>query len=85
MLTCDAANNGGTPTSFEWFKDSVNLMSSDQKYEVTVEDKSFAGFYKCKVINADGSMESAGQRLRVNGELQSCHRDTINEKKPTKK
>ena len=61
-------------TSFEWYKDNVNLMSSDQKYEVTVEDKSFAGVYKCKAINADGSTDSITQTLTVKGELQYRHR-----------
>ena len=67
-LACNAANNGGTPTSFEWYKDNVQ-QSSDQKYEVTIDDTILAGDYECKATNADGSTKSVTRTLIVLGEL----------------
>ena len=73
-LLCKAGN-GGTPISFTWYKDDskiISLGTTGAILQMTIQDTSFAGDYKCKAINADGSTDSITQTLivgKAGGEL----------------
>ena len=86
-LTCNAANTGETPTSFEWYKGSTLLTSTgtkDETYEVTNVAVTDAGDYKCKAINNAGNAESTPQTLVVIGKYPSQRmkgKDTVSSTK----
>ena len=68
-LNCEWNKNKGPPTSYEWYRDDVKLVSTGplgETYTEEVKDKSASGLYKCKAINADGSAE-ATRRITVKG------------------